>query len=163
MKEALILQHTVSWEGIRHAVSLQVALLASRHPCHCRQCRCSCTTGGKTSSSALQRLLPPKPSPEKELAEIPLSHSSNLNPGLYLNEHSKETEDSITPVNWRIGFSKLEGECQKIRLHVSTRMFSLCGGSPGVQALWIPRRLFQSSLSTSAIPNTGGLNLGRLS
>lgn len=120
---------------IRHAVSLQLTLLASRHPCHCRQCRCSCTTGGKTSSSALQLLLPAKPSPEKELAEIPLSHTSNLSPGLYLNEHRRETEGFMTPVNWGIGFSKLEGECQKIRLQMSTHVFSLCGGSPGVQAL----------------------------
>lgn len=140
-----------------------LCLLASRHPCHCRPCGCSCTTGGETSSSALQLLLPAKPSPEKELAEIPLSHTSNLNPGLYLNECRKETEDSVTPVNWGIGFSKLEGKCQKIRLQVSTRVFSLCGGSSGVQALYIPRRWFQSSLSTSAIPSTGGLSLGRIS
>lgn len=57
-----------------------------------------------------------------------------MSPGLYLNEHRRETEGSMTPVNWGIGFSKLEDECQ-IRLQMSTGVLSLRGGSPGVQAL----------------------------
>lgn len=85
-----------------------------------------------------------KPSPERILAETPLSHSPNLNPVLYLNKHRKESEDSMSPGKWGIIFSEVEGECQKIRLQVSTRMFSLRGGSAEVQALQIPRRWFQS-------------------
>lgn len=145
MKEALVLQYTVSWGGIRRSVSLQLTLLVSRYPCHWRQRRCSCTTGGKESSRALQLLLPAKPSPETELVEVPLSHTPNLNPGLYLNEHRKESEGSKTAMNWEIVFSKLKGQCWKIRLQASTPVFSLGGGSAGVQALQILRRWFQSS------------------
>ena len=145
MKEALVLQRTDSWGGIRCSVSLQLTLLVSRNPRHWRQWRCSCTTGGKASSCALQLLLPAKPSPERDLAETPLSHTPNLNPGLYLNEHRKESEDSMILVSWGIVFSKLEGWCRKIRLQVSTRVFSLHSESAGVQALQIPRRWFQSS------------------
>lgn len=145
MKEALVLQCTVSWGGIRRSVSLWLTLLVSRHPCHWRQWRCSCTTGEKTSSWALQLLLPTKASPERKLAETPLAHTPYLNFGLHLNGHREESSGSMTLLIWGISFSELEGECQKVSLHVSTHRFSLCDGSAGVQALQIPRRWFQSS------------------
>lgn len=143
---------------MRGSVSFQ--LLVSRRPCLWRQWTCFCTAGGKASSCAFQLLLLTKPSLEGELAETALSHTPNLNPEIHLNEHRKEPEDSVTPVHWRIIFSKLGGECQELRLQVSTCVFTLRRGSAGVQALQIPGRWFQS---TSTISSIGDLNVGRIS